>query len=344
MNTLTGKTAIVTGGASGIGKATALMLAQEGAAVVIADINPEQGKLTEQEINTAGGRAVFAPCNVAKAEDCQRVVQTAVERFGSLDILFNFAGRRSGLYRSTDAGKSWQARSIVAGESLSVTALAFSPNFAEDQTLFAALTGGVAFSNDAGESWLWAQLPTPPPYVSALLLSPNFAEDKTLFVATLEDGVLRSVDGGASWQAWNFGLLDKQVLSLALNDESVYAGTGMGLFRSHNGGRSWREVNLPVEDSVLSLAVMGKTLFAGTENSGLLKSDDGGGTWKQIKAKGLNQPINQIQVSSGKEAIIRALVGDRLLESTNQGKMWRAIPISLGDEPLALASLFIDRA
>ncbi|MCC6567937.1 MAG: hypothetical protein IT315_01730, partial [Anaerolineales bacterium] len=42
-----------------------------------------------------------------------------------------FAGRRSGLYRSTDAGKSWQARSIVAGESLSVTALAFSPNFAE---------------------------------------------------------------------------------------------------------------------------------------------------------------------------------------------------------------------
>ncbi|MCE7918608.1 MAG: SDR family NAD(P)-dependent oxidoreductase, partial [Chloroflexi bacterium CFX1] len=68
MNTLTGKTAIVTGGASGIGKATALLLAQEGAAVVIADINPEQGKLTEQEINAAGGRAVFAPCNVAKAE------------------------------------------------------------------------------------------------------------------------------------------------------------------------------------------------------------------------------------------------------------------------------------
>lgn len=92
MNTLTGKTAIVTGGASGIGKATALLLAQEGAAVVIADINPEQGKLTEQEINAAGGRAVFAPCNVAKAEDCQRVVQTAVERFGSLDILFNNAG------------------------------------------------------------------------------------------------------------------------------------------------------------------------------------------------------------------------------------------------------------
>ncbi|RIK54131.1 MAG: short-chain dehydrogenase [Chloroflexi bacterium] len=92
MNTLTGKTAIVTGGASGIGKATALLLAQEGAAVVIADINPEQGKLTEQEINAAGGRAVFAPCNVAKAEDCQRVVQTAVERFGSLNILFNNAG------------------------------------------------------------------------------------------------------------------------------------------------------------------------------------------------------------------------------------------------------------
>jgi NAD(P)-dependent dehydrogenase (short-subunit alcohol dehydrogenase family) len=92
MKALAGKTAIITGGASGIGLATAQLFAEEGAQVVIADINVEQGKLAEHKINSAGGRSVFVACDVTRAEDCQRAVRVAVETFGKLDILFNNAG------------------------------------------------------------------------------------------------------------------------------------------------------------------------------------------------------------------------------------------------------------
>ena len=84
---LTGKKALITGGASGIGRATALLLAQEGAAVVIVDIDGEQGQAVVQEITASGGVAFFIRCDVTQAVDCQRVVQATIEQFGGVDIL-----------------------------------------------------------------------------------------------------------------------------------------------------------------------------------------------------------------------------------------------------------------
>lgn len=88
---LAGKVAIVTGGGSGIGRATALLFAQEGARVVVADYAPEGGQETVRMIQQRGGEALFVESDVSNAEDMQRLVQTTVDTYGRIDILVNNA-------------------------------------------------------------------------------------------------------------------------------------------------------------------------------------------------------------------------------------------------------------
>jgi NAD(P)-dependent dehydrogenase (short-subunit alcohol dehydrogenase family) len=85
-----GKVALITGAASGIGKASAQALAREGAAVLIADVQRVQGEATAAEIEASGGRASFVYGDVTR--DAAHMVATAQERYGQLDILVNNAG------------------------------------------------------------------------------------------------------------------------------------------------------------------------------------------------------------------------------------------------------------
>jgi len=88
----TEKVALVTGAASGIGKATALLYAQYGAKVIVSDIDEKGGNETTAEIRKAGGDATFVKSDVSKAEDCEYLVQKTIETYGRLDIAFNNAG------------------------------------------------------------------------------------------------------------------------------------------------------------------------------------------------------------------------------------------------------------
>ena len=87
-----GKVALISGGAGGIGAATARLLAQEGAAVVIGDLLEAEGRETEAAIAEAGGRVQFLAMDVTKEDDWHRAVETAVNAFGKLDVLVNNAG------------------------------------------------------------------------------------------------------------------------------------------------------------------------------------------------------------------------------------------------------------
>jgi len=89
---LAGKVAIVTGSATGIGEATAILFAKEGAKVAVADINQAGAEKTIDQIKKAGGEAFFLPLDVTKAENIEEAVKTTVDKYGKLDIFIANAG------------------------------------------------------------------------------------------------------------------------------------------------------------------------------------------------------------------------------------------------------------
>ncbi len=89
---LEAKVALVTGGASGIGAATAEIFAEKGANVVVSDIDEEGGRATVERIKSAGGSAMFRLCDVSDPEQVQRLIIAAVGTYGHIDVAFNNAG------------------------------------------------------------------------------------------------------------------------------------------------------------------------------------------------------------------------------------------------------------
>src|SRR5687768_7139374 len=102
---LENKVALITGGATGIGRAITLRFAQEGAAVVVADINTVQGQETATQ---AGG--LFVACDTSQPEQVRGAVEQAVQQYGGLDILVNSASRLDGYHDvATMPEEEWRA-------------------------------------------------------------------------------------------------------------------------------------------------------------------------------------------------------------------------------------------
>ena len=104
---LEGKIAIVTGGANGIGKATALKLAQHGASIVIADIDMKSAKALVDQIRSTGQKALALKVDVTKSDETDQMAKAVLEEFGQIDILANIAGggprdRRAPFHKSNE--------------------------------------------------------------------------------------------------------------------------------------------------------------------------------------------------------------------------------------------------
>lgn len=152
---LNGKVSIVTGAASGIGEATAVLYAKHGAKVVVSDVNEAAGKAVVEKIKQQGGEAIFMKTDVAQPEQCKELVAKTVEAFGRLDIACNNAGVGGEMNAIADMSvEGWN--SIIA---INLSSVFYCMKYEIEQMLkngggsivnMASILGAVGFATSAG--------------------------------------------------------------------------------------------------------------------------------------------------------------------------------------------------
>jgi photosystem II stability/assembly factor-like uncharacterized protein len=275
-----------------------------------------------------------------------------------------FSANWDDVVRSTDRGRSWQAITVSPpppGDRLRQFVLALSPAFASDRTVFAATRHGEVFrSDDAGDPGTWERLGgfDEGQRVRSLAVSPDYTHDRTLYAGTVS-GVFGSDDGGRTWSATGprmatppEGGEDDLGALVAMSpayrsDGTVFAGTDGGLFVTRDGGRSWVEVTAPpltTSSQVEAVAVSpdyaeDRTVLVSTRELGLVRSTDGGRSFQRVGVElfdanriiadftnPTSMPI-QFSPSFATDRTVFAYAETDVLRSTDGGQSWDVLPL-----------------
>jgi photosystem II stability/assembly factor-like uncharacterized protein len=199
----------------------------------------------------------------------------------------------SGVWQSFDGGINWNATYLNDGH---VNSLAISPYCQEDGTVFASLgdtsvlEAGIYKSTDSGTHWTRMNTGTCDPHVSMVHVSPSYRTDRTVFASTLNDGVIRSLDGGETWEKCpgtsGWVILDFVISPDFQMDRKIFAATfQQGMQVSGDGGNSWSQSSLET-NYLTALAISpafgrDQTVFTASYD-GVFRSMDGGSSWDQL--------------------------------------------------------------
>ncbi|MDH4137696.1 MAG: hypothetical protein OEW09_13430, partial [Anaerolineae bacterium] len=288
------------------------------------------------------------------------------------DTLFAIVETR--LYKSIDGGESW---GLVGGglpPDEWVVSLALSPNYADDQTLFAGVSsgltgGGVYKSTDGGHSWRLACLGLSDLLVQGVAVSPDYADDATVFARSYRQGLFRSTDGGAHWTALGEHYAgepeNRRLGTLALSpayatDSTLWAGmSGLDrntLLASTDGGDTWQELISGGAEALALSPAFAKdgTAFAAFDGVGLLRTTDGGHTWEAANAGLLykNAAFTALALSPSftQDQTLYALLdwwaegfeAAHLYRSTDGGDLWQGLQAGLPSESRFTALSLLD--
>jgi len=239
-----------------------------------------------------------------------------------------------------------------------IDALALSPQFERDGTVFIASSSHLLRSRDGGYEWneLSGGLDNQT-FFSAIVPSPGFDSDGTVYISTFGDGVYKSTDRGDSWRETNNGLPDGNVTGLAVSPGYSSNGVvlavveGSGLFRSENGGGDWRRaLAAGVEAVGFAQGVSSKLAVAGDAGGRLYRSTDNGGTWDMVESATLDGAITSIAIAAGTSSspaeVFVGTASGALYRSTDAGERFERLRGAFGDHkaPVVAVSVSPDYA
>lgn len=243
-------------------------------------------------------------------------INGAEELSGARDFIVRgdtvFAGTYCGVYVSSDRGETWAAANSGLTDS-SINDL-----YSADDTIFSVTEDGVYYSVNSGKSWV--------PVIrkglgnNSILNVTKF--DNILFAGS-NKGVYRLDSSGQSWLPVSSCLAGADVYAMAINGDTIFAGTSDGIQTTVNNGEKWMDLNIDEmtnELDVISLAINESCIFAGTRYHGVFRSDNGGKTWKLTK-DGMEDSCITGLVAAG-DTIFAGTRHNGLYRSTDNGASW----------------------